>query len=225
VDIDRSLKNDLSDSLKAFIGDQKLTFTDKQFIRALFILHRGTGDFKAVRKKDRIVKFLMNNILNGKFEIKKGNTIASFFQALAANFDTIFPGTLSHPQNELFNEQTPIIGGSTDVMQIGTFVTVNEMYGKLVRVCSTKLIPFLKMHCFGVVNKELQCVQESSCNLSSGKAACLRRVPLYKLRSAPGDHCGSGSGQIKLHSRRQSRSLASPRESHPAGGVHTRPHH
>jgi hypothetical protein len=29
VDTDRALKNDLSDSLKAFIGDQKLTFNDK----------------------------------------------------------------------------------------------------------------------------------------------------------------------------------------------------
>jgi hypothetical protein len=38
VDTDRALKNDLSDSLKAFIGDQKLTFTDKQFVKALLIL-------------------------------------------------------------------------------------------------------------------------------------------------------------------------------------------
>lgn len=29
VDTDRALKNDISDSLKAFIGDQKLTFNDK----------------------------------------------------------------------------------------------------------------------------------------------------------------------------------------------------
>jgi len=94
VDTDRALKNDLSDSLKAFIGDQKLTFTDKQFIRALFILHRGTGDFKAVREKDRILNFLLNNILNGKFEFKKGNTIASLFEALSANFESIFAGSL-----------------------------------------------------------------------------------------------------------------------------------
>ncbi len=97
VDTDRALKNDLSDSLKAFIGDQKLTFTDKQFIRALFILHRGSGDFKAIREKDRIINFLMNNILNGKFEFKKGNTIASLFEALSANFDTIFTGSLEKP--------------------------------------------------------------------------------------------------------------------------------
>jgi hypothetical protein len=158
VDTDRALKNDLSDSLKAFIGDQKLTFTDKQFIRALFILHRGTGDFKVVREKDRIVNFLLNNILNGKFEFKKGNTIASFFEALAANFDTIFPGALSHPQYELFTAETPTLGGPTDVMQLGTFVTVNELYGKVVRVCSTKLVPFLKMHYFGVVNKDQKVV-------------------------------------------------------------------
>ena len=100
----------------------------------------------------------MNNILNGKFEFKKGNTIASFFEALAANFDTIFPGALSHPQYELFTAETPTLGGPTDVMQLGTFVTVNELYGKVVRVCSTKLVPFLKMHYFGVVNKDQKVV-------------------------------------------------------------------
>lgn len=90
VDTDRALKNDLSDSLKMFISDQKLTFNDKQFVRALYILHRSTGDQKAVREKDRIFNFLMNNIQSGKFEFKKGNTLASLAEALDANFDTFF---------------------------------------------------------------------------------------------------------------------------------------
>jgi hypothetical protein len=39
----------------------------------------------------------MNNILNGKFEFKKGNTIASLFEALGANFDNTYTGTLKKP--------------------------------------------------------------------------------------------------------------------------------
>jgi hypothetical protein len=90
VDTDRALKNELTDSLKAFIGDQKLSFTDKQFVRALLIFSKSTGDFRAVREKDRILNFLLNNILAGKFEFKKGNTLASFAEALLANYDSIF---------------------------------------------------------------------------------------------------------------------------------------
>ena len=44
------------------------------------------------------------------------------------------------------------------MMQIGTFVVVNETYGKFVRVCTTKLIPFFKMHYFGQINKEQKVV-------------------------------------------------------------------
>lgn len=36
------------------------------------------------------MNFLLNNILAGKFEFKKGNTIASFAESLLANYDSIF---------------------------------------------------------------------------------------------------------------------------------------
>jgi hypothetical protein len=90
VDSDRALKNELNDNLKAFISDQKLSFTDKQFVRALLILGKSTGDFKAVKEKDRILNFVLNNILAGKFEFKNGNTIASFAESILANYDSIF---------------------------------------------------------------------------------------------------------------------------------------
>ena len=50
-------------------------------------MQRGTGDFKAIREKDRIINFLLNNVLASKFEFKKGNTIASLAEAFDANFD------------------------------------------------------------------------------------------------------------------------------------------
>lgn len=111
MDTDRALKNDLSDSLKAFIGDQKLTFNDKQFVRALLILSKGTGDYKAMREKDRIINFLLNNILSSKFEFKKGNTLAALSEALSANFDNIFPGALKRPYYEIFTQNQPQVGG------------------------------------------------------------------------------------------------------------------
>ena len=93
-----------------------MTFTDKQFIRALLIFQRGTGDFKAVREKDRILHFLLNNIQAGKFEFKKGNTLAAFAEALVANFETLFPGAQDQPYYKVHSQLTPIVGGSTDVM-------------------------------------------------------------------------------------------------------------
>ncbi len=97
VDTDRALKNEMSDTLKFFVSDQKLSFTDKQFIRTLLIFSRSNGDFKGIREKDRIMNFLLNNILNGKFEFKKGNTIASLFESLTANFEILFVGALNKP--------------------------------------------------------------------------------------------------------------------------------
>ena len=149
VDSDRALKNDLSDSLKAFISDQKLTFSDRQFIRALLILQRGTGDFKAIREKDRILNFLMNNILAGKFEFKKGNTLAALAEALSANFDSLFPGATKRTHYEVHNIIIPILGGSTDVMQTGSFSVPSDLYSKVLRVFAAKIIPFLRQHYFG----------------------------------------------------------------------------
>jgi hypothetical protein len=36
---------------------------------------------------------MLNNILNGKFEFKKGNALASFAEAILANLDGILNGS------------------------------------------------------------------------------------------------------------------------------------
>ena len=154
VDTDRALKNDMSDSLKAFISDQKLTFTDKQFIRALLILSRATGDFKATREKDRVMNFLLGNILAGKFEFKKGNTIASLAESLMANFETFYPNALDRPQYDVFTKLSPPVGGSTDVMQMGIFTMPCDAYYRTVKVFATKLSPFLRNYYFGALNEK-----------------------------------------------------------------------
>lgn len=62
VDPDRALKNDLNESLKMFISDKKLSFTDKQQIRALLILHKAF-DGKLLKEKDRLLNGLLANII------------------------------------------------------------------------------------------------------------------------------------------------------------------
>jgi hypothetical protein len=72
--------------------DMKLSFTDKQVIRAIFILNTAS-DPKIIKEKDRIITNLMNNIMTGRFEFKKGNTLASLAEALLENADGVFQGS------------------------------------------------------------------------------------------------------------------------------------
>lgn len=50
-------------------------------------------DSKIIKEKDRLLHFTLNNIINGKFEFKKGNTLASFAEALLVNYDCMFLGS------------------------------------------------------------------------------------------------------------------------------------
>jgi hypothetical protein len=86
------LKNEISDAFRAFISDQKLTFNDKQLIRALYILSRS-NEQKLMKERDRILGLICQNILTGKFEFKKGNTLATFAEALLVNTDMLFAGS------------------------------------------------------------------------------------------------------------------------------------
>lgn len=179
VDTDRALKNDLSDSLKMFIGDQKQTFSDKQFVRALFILHRGTGDGKAVREKDRIFNYLMNNILAGKFEFKKGNTLASLAEALDANFDSFFPTAQRRPQRQVFQSLPLNVGGGTDVLQTGQFTPQSEVYTKILRVMHTKVLPFMRQHYFGKLGADGSVQGGYNCLKKSVVVSFLARLRIY----------------------------------------------
>lgn len=90
----------------------------------------------------------MNNILAGKFEFKKGTTLAALTEAFSANFDTFFPGATKRTHYEVHNIISPLLGGGTDVMQTGTFTGPSELYSKVLRVFASKIIPFLREHYF-----------------------------------------------------------------------------
>jgi len=52
-----------------------------QLMRALIILTEGT-DRRTALLRDKALANLTGNIINGKFEFKKGNTLPAFAQAL-----------------------------------------------------------------------------------------------------------------------------------------------
>jgi dihydroorotase len=84
-------------------------------------LSKGTGDYRAIREKDKILNFLINNIISGKFEFKKGNSYAALAEAFLTNFDSIFVGSSSAPHRLSFTLLNPSVGGTTDIMQTGIF--------------------------------------------------------------------------------------------------------
>lgn len=49
-------------------------------------------DSKLIKEKDRIINYILNNILSGRIEFKKGNTLASLAEALHINLESFFPG-------------------------------------------------------------------------------------------------------------------------------------
>ena len=77
LDTDRVLKNDFSDDMVDFIADEMNSFNDMQLIRSLLVLSLN-HETKSIKKKYRVLTYLLHNIISGKFELKRGNTIAAF---------------------------------------------------------------------------------------------------------------------------------------------------
>jgi len=68
-----------------FITDQMHLFNDMQLVRAMVVLSMTT-ETKHIKVKDKLLNVLLNNTLNGKFELKRGNLLAAFAQAVNLNF-------------------------------------------------------------------------------------------------------------------------------------------
>ena len=71
------LKNSFSGQQAEYIGDHILTFNDNQLLRALYLLRNQTA-LSQVKLKDQILKQIKTSMDNGRFEFKKGNTLATF---------------------------------------------------------------------------------------------------------------------------------------------------
>lgn len=57
-------------------------------IRAILILSTSR-EFVVIKEKDRITVSLLNNIINGKFDFKKANVLASFAESITEYLSTI----------------------------------------------------------------------------------------------------------------------------------------
>jgi hypothetical protein len=148
-------------------------------VRALYILQRGTGDAKAVREKDRIFNFLMNNIMAGKFEFKKGNTLASLAEALDVNFDSFFATAQKRPHKDVFKSQSLAAGGGTDVLQTGHFTPQSEIYSKIITVMQTKILPFMRQHYFGRLGPDGEIHGGYNCMKKTVVVSFLARMRIY----------------------------------------------
>jgi len=80
VDVERALKNHYDRNMKEFIRDKKHTFNDKQLIKAFYICCTNKS-FNAARERDSLSQTIIQNVLAGKFEFKRGNTLATFAEA------------------------------------------------------------------------------------------------------------------------------------------------
>ncbi|CDW73308.1 UNKNOWN [Stylonychia lemnae] len=142
VDTDRALKNELNDSLKQFFKDQRRQMNDKQQIKSIFILNKAF-DYKSLKEKDAIMTALMINITHGKFEFKKGNTLAAFAEAMDLNMRGLF-SDLPKPQYQLMTGED-VYHPNTDYINYSSLGSNSENYFKLLKACS-KLIPFYQYY-------------------------------------------------------------------------------
>ena len=85
LDTDRVLKNSFNGQQAEYIGDHILTFNDNQLLRALYLL-RNQSALSQVKLKDQILKQIKTSMDNGRFELKKGNTLATFAMVMNQNY-------------------------------------------------------------------------------------------------------------------------------------------
>ena len=119
-----------------------MQFTDKQMIRALGLLVKGT-DFRGIREKDSIQNYLLNNILQGKFDFKKGNTLAFLSETLLLDNLATFLNMRKIQYESFIGEKT--FFPSTDYLQNSTLGQPSEWYTKQVKALYL-MMPFYRYY-------------------------------------------------------------------------------
>ena len=103
---------------------------------------KGT-DFYTVKEKDKLLFQLLNQIIIGRFDFKKGNTLASLAEAISANNATIFV-KMDQMQFLPFDSESWIFP-TNEVKQLGTVLHIQDLYLKLV-LSLMKIIPFYQIY-------------------------------------------------------------------------------
>lgn len=96
---------------------------------------------KACQLKDKILNMILSNINQGKFEIKRGNTLASFAQAININYSLYFGNSEDIVFDCYRNEKLQSTGNELFSFNSGAFLFV--MYHRLLKA-SNNFIPYLQ---------------------------------------------------------------------------------
>jgi hypothetical protein len=139
LDNDRVLKNEVSETMIEFISDQVHLFNDMQLIRAMVVLSMTTEN-KHIKVKDKVFNLLLNNTLSGKFELKRGNLLAAFAQAVNLNF-VMWMGSTENFALESYRSERM----HSHLSEVFTNTTMNNIPLYWYRICKTAnvFIPFL----------------------------------------------------------------------------------
>lgn len=89
------------------------------------------------------MNYMLNNLLMGKFEFKKGNTLAFLAEALHVNFDSIFMN-LPRPYYELHTGNNYYFPNN-ELTNYGSNIYAIDWYYKFVKSIS-KLTPFYQYY-------------------------------------------------------------------------------
>ena len=120
--------------------DQKISFNDQQLSRTYFILSK-TNDYRMIKERDRLFSMISLNIMNGKFDFRKGNNLVSLVEAMLVNFENLFFSSKEPlydmiSGNKFFTPPTEIVFG-------GTYMHANEIYMRYIKIME-KMLPFFQ---------------------------------------------------------------------------------
>jgi len=102
-----------------------------------------TNESKHIKLKDKVFSLLLNNTMSGKFELKRGNLLAAFAQAVNLNFTT-WMGSTENIALESYRSERMHNSGS-DVFSNSTSSSILLFW---FRICKTAnvFIPFLQYY-------------------------------------------------------------------------------
>ena len=125
LDTDRVLKNELTSDQIEYIMDNILTFNDNQLLRCLYLL-KNSHSAKFLQVKDKILRQIQSSLRTGRFEVKKGNTLATLAIVMNANHHTWY----GYSKDILLESQATnkMHVGNIWLSLPGTYVPLQKLY-------------------------------------------------------------------------------------------------
>jgi len=141
--VDRALKNDYCPTVFEFIKDEYKTFNDKQLIKAHNLLCRG----ERARRWDtdtnyraEVQDLIIGNVLSGKFDIQRGNSLAMFAESFLISMDLNMKDSTKISEPLAIARQQMHISNPMHAKQAPEIAL---LYAKLVS-CVDRMLPFYR---------------------------------------------------------------------------------